>query len=332
MATEQVLPEMTELNVYQSNSESFKNSITQDPTKTAEFFLSNPVLKKDSEAACRIVEYLPLEKKLIALNSILDACASGKLSIIQSFDFFEPLYTDSYQVAPPNMQMACNYYVPAINKLYQKAAKIFDKDEKIKQKLDAILSGRSRKKIIQDSLLSSWYMGPVPFLSPNKGYWASLPADKHYSFEEQCQLIDQHVKLVDQAYESLLSLLKGQVNEDEGIKLYKLKLEQLKKHCLEFEKLRPLKDTSKQYELLIKYMDELSYSLIFNMKALRPIADKRQKNELFDQLRFQMIDLLYPDSYLLEWSAALPLSEEERYGPKMKKLAEEYKKTLNSSQ
>ncbi len=324
MASEQVLPEIAKL-------DSFKQQVLAEPQKCLEFILNLSEEDRQFRSIAQIINELPLKQRLEALDSILNACQKNQLDIRQTYSFFTLDYGDAFDVAPPNVILACNYYVPEINKLYQKAKIVFHSNESMRSEIERVLSGAYRKHIDSLSIFDSYLAGQIPLLTPYRGYWASLPTDKEYSFEEQSQLINEHAKLVGQAYDCLLDILNGIVKEEDGMKRFEISLDQLNKHSLEFEKLRPLKETSKQSELLIKYIDEITYVDLCQAKKLFQIADEKQKRHAFKQLQLRMNDFIYPDSYLLEWAVSLPGTEEERFGPKMKKLAEECKKTRNSS-
>ncbi len=332
MSAEHVLPEMTGLKIYRSNLESFKNSITKDPSKTAELFLSNDLLKKDTEAACRIVNDLPLKLRLEALNSILDACKNNQLAIHHAFRFFSIEKGDSFEVAPPNMILACNYYVPSINKLYKKAKTVFATNDYMSSELDDILSGKFRRNMINIACQDPDSLGQIPFLSPNKGYWASLPSDKQYSYNEQLKIIDDHVRLINDFQQCRMNILENKIDEEKGIIMLNDLINKMKRLIPQFENLRPLPNHEEQALLMKKYMDEISYAFWKRSKQIHQLKLAKPQNELLNQLRAQYAKLAYPDCYLSEWIVSKPLSLKERYGPKMLKFLDDCQKSLNSSQ
>lgn len=316
MASEQIPTPSAKLNDFKNILDNFKNSITQDPTKTAEFFLSNALLKKDSEAVCRIVEYLPLEKKLIALNSILDACEEKKIGVTDAGKFFQSEPTNHYVVVAPNMQLACNYYVPAINELIQRAKRIFSSNEQISREMEYILNGQYRKDLMTTVCTSPFYIESIPFLSPNKGFWASLPSNKTYSFKEQSTMISQYAKHLDSTLKSI-SIASGNDKESKSaIKTINENIIELKSLAKKLEDIRPINDQKTQNQLINQYLDDLSYVFCENSLDWAKLKSTKTQQTFAKQLE----PLLYPDCYLLEWAVNEPLDSEVRNCSKTNKL------------
>ena len=312
--------------------QAFKEKVIADPDKTADFLLSLDDWQKKQPLACRIIEYLPLDKKIPALHSLLIACKDGKIEPQLVAPFFDSVESDYYKDLPPNMQMAYHHYVPDINNLYQTAKITFAGNKELEAKFEDILSGEYRHRNMADCCIIRLPLRSIPFIAPHKGYWASLPMEKSYSYDEQVRLIQEYAKALDKVYLVVLDLAHNRIAKEQGIKLLNESIDQLEMPKQALQKLRPIKNDADQANLLLTYLDELTVIFLKRVYELNGTIQNEELEKLFGTLNFKM--LTYPDCYLLEWIMSQPLPKEG--GPKLKqfakeqaeknKLAEEYKK------
>ena len=299
--------------------QAFKEKVIADPDKTADFLLSLNDWQKKQPLACRIIEYLPLDKKIPALHSLLIACKDGKIDPIFVVSFFNSEESDHYKVAHPNMQMACHHYVPDINKLYQTAKITFTGNKEFEAKFDDILSGNYRHRNMATFCINRLPLGIIPFISPHQGYWASLPMEKSYSYDEQVRLIQEYAKALNKVYLAVVNIACNKISKEQGIKLLEESIDQLEVPKQALQKLRPIKNDSDQANLLLTYIDELTVIPYKYLDELNTASLNKDLEEISKKFNFKM--LTYPDCYLLEWIMSQPLQKEG--GPKLKQFAKE---------